>query len=60
MTKLALVFAAGIALVAMTWSAQSAPIAAVQQGYHSNHVIYVAGGCGRWRHRNRWGHCVHD
>ena len=23
-------------------------------------VTDVSGGCGRWRHRNRWGRCVHD
>ena len=26
----------------------------------SDHVIQVSGGCGRWRHRDRWGHCIHD
>lgn len=59
-TKFALVFAAGIAMAALTWSAQAAPIAAAQQGYQSNHVIYVAGGCGPHRHRDRRGHCVHN
>ena len=59
-TKLGLVFAAGIALVATAFSTQALPIAASPQGYQSNHVTYVAGGCGHHRHRNHWGHCVHD
>jgi Spy/CpxP family protein refolding chaperone len=58
--KFALVFAAGVAMAAMTFSAQAAPIAAPQQGYQSNHVTYVAGHCGPHRHRDRFGHCVHD
>jgi Spy/CpxP family protein refolding chaperone len=57
--KLVLAFAAAVAMAAMTFSAQAAPIAAAQQGYQSNHVTYVAGGCGPHRHRDRWGHCVH-
>jgi hypothetical protein len=58
--KLALAFAAAVAMAALTCSVQAAPIAAPQQGYHSIHIIHVAGGCGRWRHRNRWGHCVRN
>jgi len=57
--KLVLVFAAAVAMAAMTFSAQAAPIAAAPQGYQSSYVIHVAGHCGPHRHRNRWGHCVH-
>jgi Spy/CpxP family protein refolding chaperone len=59
-TKLALVLAAGIAMVAMTFSAQALPMAPGPQGYQSNYVIHVAGHCGPHRHRNRHGHCVHN
>jgi Spy/CpxP family protein refolding chaperone len=59
MTKLALVFAAGIAMAAMSFSAQALPMAPAPQGF-SNHVIHVAGHCGPHRHRDRHGHCVHN
>ncbi|MGH6670779.1 MAG: hypothetical protein ACRECV_02245 [Xanthobacteraceae bacterium] len=58
-TKLALILAAGIAMVAMTFSAQAMPMAPAPQGY-SSHVIHVAGHCGWHRHRNRRGRCVHN
>ena len=47
----------------VTMGASAAPVsgkAIAQITGQSDHVIKVEGGCGRWHHRNRWGHCVHD
>ena len=56
----ALVVVAGASLFA-TMGASAAPVSgkAIITG-QSDHVIQVSGGCGRWYHRDRWGHCRHD
>jgi hypothetical protein len=58
----AIVVVAGASLFA-TVGASAAPVsgkAIAQISGQTDHVIQVSGGCGRWHHRNRWGHCVHD
>jgi hypothetical protein len=58
----AIVVIAGASLFA-TMGASAAPAngkAIVQITGQTDHVIKVEGGCGRWHHRNRYGHCVHD
>jgi hypothetical protein len=58
----AIVVVAGASLFA-TVGASAAPVngkAIAQITGQSDQVIKVEGGCGRWHHRNRWGHCVHD
>jgi hypothetical protein len=56
------IVAAGICFVS-GYSASATPangsaIAGASQ--NTDIVTDVSGGCGRWRHRNRWGRCVHD
>jgi hypothetical protein len=58
----AIVVVAGASFLG-TMGASAAPAngnAIVQTSTQSDHVIHVSGGCGRWHHRDRWGHCVHD
>jgi hypothetical protein len=58
----AIVVVAGASFFA-TMGASAAPAngkALAQIAGQSDHVIQVSGGCGRWHHRNRYGHCVHD
>jgi hypothetical protein len=55
----AIVFVGALALAASAVSASAAPaVPDLGTSAGSPNIVDVAGGCGRWAHPNRWGHCV--
>jgi hypothetical protein len=58
----AVIVAAGIGFMSAN-PASAAPAngsAVAGTSQRTDVVVHVAQGCGRWHHRNHWGHCVHD
>ena len=56
MATLALLGSIGLAVSAV--SASAAPAVPAIDTQQASNIVQVAGGCGRWAHPNRWGHCV--
>jgi hypothetical protein len=58
--QLALFAAIAVLFSFAAFSAQAMPAASLKGVSNSGDVVQVSGGCGRFRHRDRWGHCRRD
>lgn len=57
--ELALFVAIAAMFTFVSFNAQAMPTAALKGVTKSDQITQVRGGCGKYRYRDRWGHCRH-